>query len=217
MAQPVVAIDGPAGSGKSTLARRLALALDLPYVNTGLMYRALTLEAIRRGVEPDDEHGLRGLATTIRFDLDLDLRPPELRIEGSAPDPALVSPEVEALVSRVARHPAVRELMRDEQRRLGEGGAVMEGRDIGSVVFPDALLRVVLLARADRRAARRAAEREEAAVPKVAEAIGTRDALDARNVPALEADLEVDSTDLGPDEVFRVVLDQVRRRIGRPR
>ena len=210
----VVAIDGPAGSGKSTLARRLALALGVPYVNTGLMYRAVTFEALRRGVDLDDAEALARLTGDLTFDLDLDLGPPELRIEGSPPEPALTSPEVEAAVSRVARHPALRALLRDEQRHLGAGGAVMEGRDIGSVVFSDALLRVVLEARSDRRASRRASEREGAGTSEVSAAIAARDAQDERNVPPVEPDLWVDSTHLDADQVFELVLAAVRERLG---
>lgn len=209
----VVAIDGPAGSGKSTLAKRLAFELGLPYVNTGLMYRAVTLEAIRQGVDPDDTEGLTRLAAGLRFDLDLDLCPPELRIDGSPPDARLMSPEVEETVSRVARHPALRALLRDEQRRLGAGGAVMEGRDIGSVVFPDAPLRVRLGAGPGERAARRALERK-AGETEISAAIAARDAEDERNVPPLRTDLEVDSTHLNPDEVLAIVLAEARRRIG---
>ncbi len=210
----VVAIDGPAGSGKSTLARRLALALDVPYVNTGLMYRAVTLEALRRGLDLDDAEGLVRLARGLTFDLDLDLHPPQLRIDGSPPPPDLASPRVEAAVSRVARHLALRARLRDEQRRLGAEGAVMEGRDIGSVVFPDALLRVVLEALPDERASRRASERETAGTSEVSAAIAARDAQDARNVPPVEADLPVDSTHLDAEQVFELVLAEVRRRLG---
>lgn len=208
----VVTIDGPAGSGKSTLARRLALELGLPYVNTGLMYRAVTLEAVRRGVDPSDAETLTRIAAALRFDLDLGLRPPELRIEGAPPDPELSSPEVERIVSQVSAHPALRSVLRDRQRRLGSSGAVMEGRDIGSVVFPDATVRVVLEAGASERAARRALERD-AHQPEVSTAIAERDAQDERNVPPVEADLEVDSTHLGPDEVHAIVLAEVRRRV----
>ncbi|HET9723489.1 MAG TPA: (d)CMP kinase [Actinomycetota bacterium] len=208
----VVTIDGPAGSGKSTLARRLALELDLPYVNTGLMYRAVSLEAVRLGVDPSDAETLTRIAAALRFDLDLGLRPPELRIEGAPPDPELSSPEVERIVSQVSAHPALRSVLRDRQRRLGSSGAVMEGRDIGSVVFPDATVRVVLEAGASERAARRALERD-ARPPEVSTAIAERDAQDERNVPPVEADLEVDSTHLGPDEVHAIVLAEVRRRV----
>ena len=208
----VVAIDGPAGSGKSTLARRLARALSLPYVNTGLMYRALTLRALRTGLDPQDAHGLGRLASTIRFDLDLSLDPPELLIDGAPAEADLTAPEVESTVSLVARHPEVRDVMRREQRRLGERGAVMEGRDIGSIVFPDALLRIHLEASAEIRAARRALERETAA-PIAERAIGERDRRDARNVPPVASDLSIDTTDLDPDAVLDLALAEIRSRL----
>ncbi len=213
-ARPViVAIDGPAGSGKSTLARRLALELDLPYLNTGLMYRAVTLEALRRGVDPDDEETLADIARSLRFDLDPTQRPPQLRIDGRAPEPALRDPRVEAQVSRVARHPAVRAVLRAEQRRLGAEGGVVEGRDIGSVVFPDATLRVVLRAHPEERTARRARELGAGRAEEVLRAIEARDRQDERNVPPLEADLELDSTGMPPDRVLEVVLAAVRERL----
>ncbi len=210
----MIAIDGPAGSGKSTLARRLALELDLPYLNTGLMYRAVTLEAIRRGVDPDDGAALAEIARGLRFELDRSTRPPELRIEGAPPSPELRSPEVEALVSRVSRHPEVRGILRGEQRRLGHAGGVVEGRDIGTVVFPDATLRVLLTAHPEERAARRARELGEAPLEAVERSIEARDREDERNVPALEPDLELDSTALSPDRVLELVLEALRERIG---
>ena len=115
----IVAIDGPAGSGKSTLARGLALALEVAYVNTGLMYRALAARALERGVDPDDGSGLLALLSTLTFDLDRSSRPPELSIDGAPPEPALTSADVERVVSRVARHQDVRAAMRDAQRALG--------------------------------------------------------------------------------------------------
>ncbi len=211
----VVAIDGPAGSGKSTLARALALSLDLPYVNTGLMYRAVTLEAIRSGVDPADEETLTSIARRLRFDLDRHERPPQLRIDGAPPEAALAAPEVEALVSRVAAHASLRRVLRAEQRRLGAGGAVIEGRDIGSMVFPDATLRVRLEAHPEERASRRAHERAEVSTHEVSAAIAARDRQDERNVPPVDADLVIDSTGLGPEDVFRMVLDAVRERTGR--
>src|SRR4029453_17544192 len=121
----IVAIDGPAGSGKSTLARALALELDLPYVNTGLMYRVLAADAIRHGVPPDDAEGVLRLTARLRFPL-VGAHPRELEVEGSTVDD-LTTPTVERTVSVVAAHPAVRTWMRDAQRVLGAGGAVMEG------------------------------------------------------------------------------------------
>jgi CMP/dCMP kinase len=210
----VIAIDGPAGSGKSTLARRLAAALGLPYVNTGAMYRAVTLHALRAGLDLDDGRALASLARSLTFDLDPSTSPPELRIDGAPPGDELTTPEIEAAVSRVARHPVLRDLMRDEQRRLGARGAVMEGRDIGSVVFPGASLRVVLGAKPEERAGRRALERGRRKEPEVERAIAARDEQDARNVPPLDADLEVDSTHLDVDAVFALVLSEARARIG---
>jgi cytidylate kinase len=213
----VIAIDGAAGAGKSTLALRLAAELGLPYVNTGLMYRALALRAYREGVSPDDGSALERLARGLRFDLDSSVRPPELRIDGEPPDPALTSAEVESNVSAVSRHPEVREVFRLEQRRLAVGGAVMEGRDIGSVVVPEADLKLFLRAHHDERVGRRALERDKDPA-YVARALGTRDRQDARTnpfVPAPDA-IVLDTTELSPDEVAHRALVLVReRRLGR--
>ena len=209
----LIAIDGPAGSGKSTLARRLAVELGLPYVNTGLMYRALAVRAVREGVDPDDGPALGALARSIEFSLDSTVQPPGLSIDGRAPEEALTSPEVESTVSRVARHPEVRAVLRDEQRRLGSGGAVMEGRDIGTVVAPGAPLKLFLVAHPQERVERRAQERE-AHSKEIAEALETRDALDARTNPLEPAGdaVEIDTTDLDPDEVLARALELARQR-----
>ena len=209
----VIAIDGAAGSGKSTLAHRLAAELGLPYVNTGLMYRALALRAHREGVSPENAPVLERLARGMRFDLDSSVRPPELRIDGEPPDPALTSSEVESTVSAVSRHLEVREVFRREQRRLAVDGAVMEGRDIGSVVAPDADLKLFLRARPDERVGRRALERDNDP-EHVARALGARDRQDARTnpfVPALDA-IVLDTTELSPDEVADKALALVRDR-----
>ena len=209
----VIAIDGAAGSGKSTLAHRLAAELGLPYVNTGLMYRALALRAHREGVSPENAPVLERLARGMRFDLDSSVQPPELRIDGEPPDPALTSAEVESSVSAVSRHLEVREVFRREQRRLAVDGAVMEGRDIGSVVAPDADLKLFLRARSDERVGRRALERDNDP-EHVARALGARDRQDARTnpfVPALDA-IVLDTTELSPDEVADKALALVRDR-----
>jgi cytidylate kinase len=209
----VIAIDGAAGVGKSTLAHRMAAELGLPYVNTGLMYRALALLAHREGVSPEDAPALERLARGMRFELDSSVRPPELKIDGRAPEAALTSAEVESSVSAVARHPEVREVLREEQRRLAVGGAVMEGRDIGSVVAPNADLKLFLRAQADERAGRRALERDREP-EHIARALGARDRQDARTnpfVPAPDA-IVLDTTELSPDEVAHQALALVRER-----
>jgi cytidylate kinase len=209
----VIAIDGAAGSGKSTLAHRLASEIRLPYVNTGLMYRALALKAHREGVSPDDAERLERLARRIGFDLDSSVRPPELAIDGEPPEPALTSPEVESTVSAVSRHPEVRAVLRVEQRRLAARGAVMEGRDIGTVVAPGAPLKLFLKAQPRERVGRRALERL-GDPRRIAEALGTRDEQDALTnplVPAPDA-VVLDTTELSPDEVAERALALVRER-----
>jgi len=209
---PVIAIDGPAGSGKSTLARGLAGALGLPYVNTGLMYRALTREATARRVGVDDGPGLAALAGDIAFDLGGEA-PGALRIGGEEPGPELATAEVEANVSQVSRHPEVRAVMRRLQRALGEGGAVMEGRDIGSVVFPDATVKIFLMASHEVRAARRVEERGGRS--SLAEQLAARDAKDAEVnpfIPAADA-VAIDNTGKGVEEVFQEALRAVRAKV----
>ena len=210
---PVIAIDGAAGSGKSTLARALAVELDLPYVNTGLMYRAVALKARRLGVAPEDAEALAKLAVDTTFELDSSVRPPELAIDGGPPSAQLSSSEVESSVSVVARHPEVRAVLREVQRRLARGGGVVEGRDIGTVVAPEATLKLFLRAHADERADRRALEREDDPA-RVAEALGARDELDARTnplVPAPDA-IVLDTTGLEPADVLARALALARAR-----
>jgi cytidylate kinase len=209
----VIAIDGAAGSGKSTLARRLAVELDLPYVNTGLMYRAVALKAHRLGIATDDAERLAALAAETRFELDSSVRPPELTIDGEPPGPELSAPEVESSVSAVARHPEVRTVLREVQRRLAAVGGVVEGRDIGTVVAPNADLKLFLQAHPEERADRRALERDDDPA-RIAQALGTRDELDARTnplVPAPDA-VVLDTSGLEPGDVLARALALARER-----
>lgn len=212
MSRPVIAIDGPAGSGKSTLARRLALALDLPYINTGTTYRALAREALRRGVSPDEGAALADVARGIRFTVDAHAAPARMFVDGAPPGDELRTPEVEEIVSRVSRHPEVREVLRAVQRRLGEGGAVVEGRDIGTVVFPDAAVKIFLQARPEERAARRHAELGDR---KLADAVATRDALDRQVSPFVPAGdaVVLDTSGRSADDTFEEALARVRERL----
>lgn len=212
--RPLIAIDGPAGSGKSTLARRLAEAFVLPYLNTGLMYRALALAALREGVDPEDGGALADLARRLTFDLDPTVSPSSLRIDGRPPEEGLTSPDVESNVSRVARHPEVRTVLREEQRRLAEPGAVVEGRDIGTVVCPDADVKLFLEAEEEARVHRRAGERAEHD-RRVAAELAARDAMDARTNPLEPAEdaVAIDTTDMDADQVFAAALAIVRVRL----
>ena len=212
---PVVAIDGPAGAGKSTLARALAAKLSLPYINTGLMYRAVAARALAEGVEPGDSKGLAGVTSALRFSLTPTSSVPELVIDGEPPGPDLASAEVEAIVSEVARHPDLRRVLRGIQRALGADGCVMEGRDIGTVVFPDADVKIFLSAAPDIRVRRR--ERERGGGGDVGQAVVLRDSLDAMTnplEPAPDADV-LDTTQLGPDEVLSAALELVEAAFGK--
>jgi cytidylate kinase len=210
----VIAIDGAAGSGKSTLARGVAEALGLPYLNTGSMYRALTLEALRRGVDPGDGAGLAHLMQGLTFSLD---RAPgsRLRIGGNVPEPELEGSAVDATVSQVSSHPEVRALMHERQRALGRVGAVVEGRDIGSVVFPDAAVKIFLVADPGARAARRVPERTEDARATEA-ALHARDAADASLNPfePVPGAIVIDTGRTDAPEALRVALAAIEERTG---
>ena len=211
----IVAIDGAAGSGKSTLARALARELGLPYVNTGLMYRALALASLERNVEPSDALALAETLTSLEFSLSSG-SPRELEVGGRVPGVELASRGVEAVVSEVAAHPQVRSVMVGLQRRLGRGGGVIEGRDIGSVVFPAAIAKIFLEAAPGERAARRAEERDgvgsELDAGGVARALHARDVRDARTNPHVPAPgaVIIDTTELSVDEVLSRAVAIVR-------
>ncbi len=155
----VVALDGPSGTGKSTVARGLAGRLGARYLDTGAMYRAATLAVLRADIDPDD--GTRVVETVERAQIEVSTDPerPSVRLDGVAVDTEIRSPEVTAAVSAVSAYPAVRALLVAAQRELIEGGPiVVEGRDIGSVVWPTARPKIYLTATAETRARRRAGE-----------------------------------------------------------
>jgi CMP/dCMP kinase len=215
----LVAIDGAAGSGKSTLARGLARALGLPYVNTGLMYRALTICVLEAAVDPSDGDACADLMRSLRFTLS-DAEPPELSIvipgDRAPLSEELSSDDVEGSVSQVSAHPQVRALMRKTQRDLAVGGAVMEGRDIATVVLPEAQVKLYLVADAQVRARRRAGERVRAR-PEALHERDRRDSVVNPFTPAPDA-IVIDTTDLDVDQTVQEALRLVRERIpGRER
>jgi cytidylate kinase len=209
----VIAIDGPAGSGKSTVARRLADRLGLEYLDTGAMYRAVAFAAIQRNVDPVDE----GPVAQIARDMDLSVDEGGVNIDGVDATLEIRGPEVSRAVSTVAANPGVREELRTRQRlwAVERGGGVIEGRDIGSVVFPDAVLKVYLTADPEERARRRAKEMTDLEYSNVAADIARRDAADRGrdDSPLTEAEgsVTVDTTGLSVDEVVDAVAAMVER------
>lgn len=213
MQQPsVIAIDGPAGAGKSTLGALLAARLGYLYFDTGVMYRALTLAAMRAGLELHDGAALEALAARVPIEVlpatERDGRQATVRVAGQDVTWAIREREVERNVSQVAAHPGVRrELVRQQQAIGARGRVVMVGRDIGTVVMPAAELKIFLEASLDERARRRSDERSEtAAVQHMRDEIARRDALD-QHVLRPAADAVMLSTDgLSPDDELAWVL-----------
>jgi cytidylate kinase len=206
----IVAIDGPAGSGKSTVASRLAAELGFRHLDTGAMYRALAWLARRDGVDADDGFGLAELAVAHPVSF---ADGGQVEVEGEDVTAVIRDAEIDRLVPKVARHPEVREVMRERQRALGlVGDSVIEGRDIGTVVVPDAEVKVFLLADADERARRRTAERPGVAAETLAADLRNRDERDAVNTqPAADAVL-LDTTELTVHEVVRRIAELVEER-----
>ena len=208
----LVAIDGPAGAGKSTVARAVAQRLGFTYIDTGAMYRAVALWALRLGVDLDDHHRLEQLSRQAR----IDFAGAGVLLNGEDVTAAIREPEVSDAASKVAACPGVRRAMREQQRRIGAAGpSVMEGRDIGSVVFPDARVKIFLDANATERARRRAAE-SGTSVEDVTREMAARDHRDRSRAeaPLTQApDAEyLDSSGLTPAEVEEAILRVVRRR-----
>ncbi|MFV0527083.1 MAG: (d)CMP kinase [Acidimicrobiales bacterium] len=209
----VIAIDGPSGSGKSTVARRLADELGLRYLDTGAMYRSVTLAVLSRGIDPDDEAAVADTARSARVELAED---GVVLLDGVEVTTAIRSAAVNDTVSAVAANQSVRAVLVDRQRQWirEHGGGVLEGRDIGTVVYPDARLKVYLTASDSARAARRARDEATDDQHRVAQALARRDHADStRQVdPLRQADdaRVLDTTDLSIDEVVDILVRAAR-------
>jgi cytidylate kinase len=206
----IVAIDGPAGAGKSTVARALAERLGFRYLDTGAMYRAVTWLAMQRGVDLGDANALAELARAEQVTFDGDER---VWIAGTDVTSSIRGARIDRMVPVVARHPPVREVMRERQRQLGkDGDVVIEGRDIGTVVAPNAEVKVYLTADRAERAKRRSAERPGIGADALATDLRVRDEKDAERMQPAQDAQEIDTTNLQVEDVVERIQALVRAR-----
>jgi cytidylate kinase len=207
----IVAIDGPAGAGKSSVARALAVRLRFRYLDTGAMYRALTWLALHRGIDLGDVTALAELAREHPVEF---TGVDGVSIAGHDVTAEIREPEIDSSVPIVARHPDVRAVMRERQRALAEqGNSVIEGRDIGVVVVPNADLKVWLVADPKVRAARRHAERDGISADDLADEMRRRDERDAANTHRAADAVEVDTTLLSLDQVVVLIEGLLQERV----
>lgn len=211
----VIAIDGPAGAGKSTVARRVAEEVGLPYLDTGAMYRCVALKALRDGVDPLDVDGIAAIAESIR----IELAGHTVVLDGEDVSNLIRTSEVASVVSLIATHSPVRDAMRTQQRQWIQhmNGGVIEGRDIGTVVFPDAEVKIFLTASPHERAKRRV-EQNGGELEEVAASIAERDRIDSTREDSplrpAEDSIWVDSTGKSIDQVVSEIVDTYRQHGG---
>jgi CMP/dCMP kinase len=214
----IIAIDGPSGAGKGTVARAIAARLNYRHVDTGAMYRAVAWKAVRENLDLTDEDAIAELARRARIVVGDGI----VEVDGSDVRQAIRTPEIDAAAAKVARHPLVRAVLIAEQREMGRRGAVvMEGRDIGTVVFPDADVKVFLDASPEERARRRATDPAHAAgktmsaVTEIASALAARDQSDRTRTasPLAQASdaIRIDTTGVTVDEAVDQVMALVER------
>jgi cytidylate kinase len=217
----VVAVDGPAGTGKSTVARRLAALLGAQYLDTGAMYRAAALGVLRAGADPGEPDLVYEVVAQRHIEVGTDPDTPRVLLDGADVAGEIRGPAVTTAVSPVSAMPAVRHLLVAQQRRIiraatAGGGIVVEGRDIGTVVVPDAPLKIFLTADAAQRAARRAAQDGVEDVAEVRRDVERRDQFDSSRAAsplcAAEDAVELDTTALDVDAVLRRVHELVVQR-----
>lgn len=209
----VVAIDGPSGSGKSSTSRAVAARLGLSYLDTGAMYRAMTWALLQAEVDVADVDAVTAAATSFVLESGTDPHRPTIRVDGQDVSAPIRGDEVTAAVSPVATVPAVRDLLVALQREIIAGcdGIVVEGRDIGSVVAPDAEVKIYLVADPGARAARRAAETGATDAGATEQSLAQRDQIDSTRAASpltkVAGAVQIDSTHLSLDEVVQTIVD----------
>jgi cytidylate kinase len=215
----IIAIDGPSGAGKGTVARGVAARLGYRHVDTGAMYRAVAWKALHDGIDIANEHAVAALGERAAFDLESG----RVFVDGHDVAGLIRTPEIDKAAAAVARHPAVRAALVRRQREMGQsGGIVMEGRDIGTVVFPDADVKIFLTASPEERARRRASDpahgaSQQAVLAEIATALAERDRSDSTRAvsPLLQASdaLAIDTTSMPIESVVAHILTVVRTRL----
>lgn len=217
----VIAIDGPSGAGKSTVARRLAERLGYVYIDTGAMYRAIGWKADREGIDPSDEEALSNLSSRTEVTIKKDNADPRFYVDGADVSDAIRTPEMGMIASSVSKSPAVRARLLSLQRDLGrDGGVVMDGRDIGTVVYPDADVKFYLDASASERGKRRYRELKakgmEVELESITREIAARDLQDSKRAlaPLIKAAdaFPIDSSDMSIDQVLDAMLLQISKK-----
>lgn len=217
----IVAIDGPSGAGKSSVTRALAERIGYTQIDTGAMFRVVALMAQRKGISPEDEAALAGLCAGLDIEFVAHSGSPVVLANGEDVSSQIRSPEISLLTSKFAAIPSVRSYLLAIQRKMGEkGGVVLEGRDIGTVVFPDAGLKFFLTASAEERGRRRFAELtakgDKVTLEQTISEVVQRDEQDINRESAplriAEDAIEIDSTGLSPDEVIGIMESHVRSR-----
>lgn len=221
MTELIIAIDGPSGAGKSTLSKLLAQQLSYIHLDTGAMYRCVALAAMRQGVDPDDQQRLGALARELQIEFSRTPSGDRVILDGEDVSNAIRTPEVSLLTSRVSAAPQVRSALVALQRHLGEaGGVVLEGRDIGTVVFPQAQVKFFLSATAEERGKRRydelIAKGVQVSLGQTISEVVARDIADSEreHAPLLQADdaVVIDSTKLSIDEVLARMIAVIQTR-----
>ena len=220
MKKIIVAIDGPAGAGKSTVAKRLAKELGYTYMDTGAMYRAFALKARRNGIDLEDDRGLREALAGTNVELRENAGQPQVLLDGRDVSAEIRTPEMSQWASKISALKPVRERMVELQRAMGSrGGIVAEGRDIGTVVFPNAEVKIFLTARPEERGRRRFAElKDQGKEVTLEETLGEMKQRDHRDqgrevAPLRQADdaVAVDSTGMSVEQVMETIMKEIKK------